>query len=111
MSVRSLSELRDVVITITGSPMPIDAYKAVTKRVEDLESQYLNSLDEAGVSQNLSDIGTDVAPVKLVVTGTTAYKIYVFDFYTDFANATYVFDFVETAPNVGQKQVYNRLID
>ena len=96
MSVRHLTEVRDVTIVIRGAPMPIDAYKAVNTKVEQLESQYLNSLDEDGVSQNL----VDLAAAKSVITGATPFKVYVFDLTTDFAAGTYTFAYGETAPNV-----------
>lgn len=96
MSLRALTEVRDVNIVITGAPMPIDAYDAITRKVKDFEGQYIYSLDEAGVSQGL----TDVTAVKSVLTGNTPYQIYVFDLTTDFAGGVYTFAFVEKAPNV-----------
>ena len=96
MSLRALTETRDVTITITGAPMPIDAYDAITRRVKDLECKYRNSLDETGTSVGL----TDVTAVKSVITGNTPYQIYVFDLTTDFAGGVYTFAFVEKAPNV-----------
>ena len=95
MGVRSLSELRDVSIVITGAPMPIDGYKALVKKVEDFESIYLNSLDSAGVSQGLSDL----TAVKSVATGNTPYRLHVFNVTTVYATGTYTFDYVETVPN------------
>lgn len=96
MSLRALTEVRDVEIVVTGAPMPIDAYDAIVQRVKDLECEYVDSLDEAGVSQGL----TDVAAVNSVVTGKTPYQIYVFQLTTDFAGGVYTFAFVEKAPNV-----------
>lgn len=96
MSLRALTEVRDVDIVITGAPMPIDAYDAIVQRVKDLECEYVDSLDEAGVPQGL----VDVAAVKSVITGKTPYQIYVFDLTTDFTGGVYTFAFVEKAPNV-----------
>ena len=91
-----ITELRDVEIVVSGGAMPIDAMKAVVNKVEQLERQYENSLDEAGVPQGL----VDLAVAKSVLTGTTPFKIYVFDLTTDFAGGVYTFAYVETAPNV-----------
>jgi len=95
MSLRALTEVRDITLTITGVTS-IDALDAVSDTLKDLECQYVNSLDDAGVTQGL----TDLAAAKTVITGKTPYNIYVFDVTTDFAGGVYTFAFVEKANNV-----------
>jgi hypothetical protein len=92
---RNFQEFRDVTPTITGT-LPIEAISAVAQKIYQLEEQYVNSLDEDGVSQGLSDL----ADATVILTGNTPYKIYVFTLTTTFATGTYAFTFVESAPNV-----------
>lgn len=42
----------------------------------------------------------DVTAKKVILTGNTPYKVYVFDLTTVLADATYTFEFVEEVPNV-----------
>lgn len=94
---QSITEKRDVSINYgtTGTPavsetMPIDAYAAVVGKVEELEAAYhLNPT----AATNLSAAST-------VFTGKQLFQIYSFNITTDYANATYTFDFVEVRPNV-----------
>jgi len=94
MSVRHISEFRDVTIT-NGDPQPLDAAKAFVKKVEQLEAQYVNSLDADGNSDldNLDNVVT-------VLTGATPYKVYVVELTADFAAGAYGAKYLETAPNV-----------
>ena len=92
----NFSNRRDVTVTITGAPMPLDAYKAVYKKVEEFEDKYYNSLNESGTSEGL----TNITAASAVLTGTTAYKVYAFTVTTVYATGTYTFAFIEAAPNV-----------
>jgi hypothetical protein len=92
---RNFQEFRDVTPTITGT-LPIEAISAVAEKIYKLEEQYINSLDENGVSQGL----VNLAGATTILTGNTPYKIYVFTLTTTFATGTYAFTFVESAPNI-----------
>lgn len=92
---QGLTEHRDVDITISGGPMPLDAYKAITQKVQDVEDTYANNSS----TPDIGTPGTQVA-VSVVLTGATPYKVYSFDVYADLSAGTYNFAFVEAAPNV-----------
>lgn len=93
MSVRqAITEFRDVDITITGSPMPIDAYKAVIERVALLEGQWAKNPDAAA--------NPDLKDVPAVFTGTLPFQLYVFNVTAVNAAGVYEFEFVEVRPNV-----------
>lgn len=79
---------QDIVDQTAQIAMTADAYKAVIKRVEDLEEKH------AKVPQ------TNFTDQAAVLTGATPYKVYSFTVTADFANAIYTFIFVEEAPNV-----------
>lgn len=89
-------DLRPVIIGFGGTElapapaMSADAYKAVVKRVEEIEKKY---------NENSASVA-DVTAKKVILTGNTPYKVYVFDLTTVLANATYTFEFVEEVPNV-----------
>lgn len=69
--------------------MPIDAYKAVTKRVEETEFDYFN--DPASV--------TDLTAATVLLTGTLVQKVYKFTVTSVKATGTYTFVYVGTYPN------------
>lgn len=88
--------LRKVIIGFGGTElapapaMSADAYKAVVKRVEEIEKKY---------NENSASV-VDVTAKKVILTGNTPYKVYVFDLTTVLATATYTFEFVEEVHNV-----------
>lgn len=94
---QAITEKRDVSINFgtTGDPAasklaPIDAYAAVLNKVQELEALY---------HQNPS-AATDLSAKSTVFTGKLPFQLYAFDVTTDYANATYTFDFTEVRPNV-----------
>jgi hypothetical protein len=84
-------ELRPVIIEFGGTEldsapaMSTDAYKAVVKRVEEIEKKY----------NEYPDSVVDVTDAKVILTGYTPYTVYVFNLTTVLSNATYKFEFVE----------------
>lgn len=88
---KNFSELRPITLVITGTPINLDGYRAIVAKAQELENQYENSLDEAGVSSGLTDLTTATA----VLTSNNPYKKYTFNLTTVFATGTYTFDFVE----------------
>lgn len=95
MAAKNFSELRPITLTITGTPINLDGYRAIIAKAQELENQYENSLDEDGVSSGL----TNLTAAKAVLTSNNPYKVYIFDLTTVFATGTYTFDFVEEAAN------------
>lgn len=89
-------DLRPVIIGFGGTElapapaMSADAYKAVVKRVEEIEKKY---------NENSASVA-DVTAKKVILIGNTPYKVYVFDLTTVLEDATYTFEFVEEVPNV-----------
>lgn len=100
MGTKSLTEYRDVNITITGAPMPIDAYASIIGKVRQLECNYENSLDDAGVTDLV-----DLAAEKCVATANHMHQIYIFDLTTVYATGEYTFDFLEVARNTEEATV------
>jgi len=95
------SEFRNVTIALDNGvdaqvAMPIDAYKAVFKKVEEIESKV-----EAGVAP------ADLADDTVVLTGASKYSIYIFTVTTTVATGVYEFVFEEAAPNVEESTVLN----
>lgn len=88
-NIKDLYMGRNLKISITGD-QPLDAFKAITKRIGDIENKY---------NSNPSSV-TDVTTAKTVVTGATPYAIYVYTLTTVVATGTYTAVFVEKAPNV-----------
>lgn len=86
----AFSEIRDVIIKYDAVPVafPIDGYAAVVNKVREIEEKH------AQVAQ------PDLTAAKVVLTGRTPYKIYVFDLTSVMATGTYTFEFQEVAPNV-----------
>lgn len=88
-------DLRPVIIGFGGTElapapaMSADAYKAVVKRVEEIEKKY---------NEEPSSV-EDVTIKKVILTGNASYKIYVFNLTTVLEDATYTFEFVEEVPN------------
>lgn len=88
-------DLRPVIIGFGGtelSPAPAmsaDVYKAVVKRVEEIEKKY---------NEEPSSV-EDVTTKKVILTGNASYKVYVFNLTTVLEDATYTFEFVEEVPN------------
>jgi len=91
----SLKAKRPVSVSVTGAPMDPVAYRGVDFKVRELEEQYENSLNAAGVSSGL----TDLTAAKCIVTVNHPNRIYVFNLTTVFATGTYTFAYVESAPN------------
>ncbi len=87
----AFTEFRNVTISYGGSQpaMPIDAYKAVVRQVEEWEKKV-----SMGVAPD------NLTAVNVAITGTQRYKTHVFSVTTTFASGTYVFDWVETVPTV-----------
>ena len=81
--------VRAVTITITGQVATPDAFKAIFKRIEELEKKYENN--NASVANLTSS--------KVVVTGNTPFKIYVFTVTSVMSSGTYTIAFVKEAPN------------
>ena len=86
---RNFDEVRPVKITI-ATAISTDAHKAVIHRVEKLEAMY--DADPASV--------TDVTAQKVVLTGNTPYKIFVFNLTLVIATGDYTFAYVKENPNV-----------
>mgnify|MGYP003402218164 FL=1 len=80
--------MRNISITVTGSCTP-DAYKALIRRIEDMEVKY---------STNTSSV-SDVTAASAVVTGTTPFKIYVFTLTSVMATGTYTAVYAGDAPS------------
>ena len=85
---RNFDEVRPVKITIAAA-ISTDAHKAVIKRVEEIEERYNASPTSVA----------DVTAAKVVLTGNTPYKIFVFNLTTVIATGDYTFAFVKEAPN------------
>lgn len=81
--------MRDLTITITGA-CSLDAHKAFTKRVGDIEQKY---------ADNPASVG-DLLAGTVVVTGALPHKIHVFTVTSTMATGTYAATFVETKPNI-----------
>lgn len=79
---------RNISVTLTNA-MPMDAMKAILKRIDDLETQRFNGATVA-----------DITAGTAVVTGATPFKVYVFTFTSVMATGTYTAVFEEAAPNV-----------
>lgn len=72
---------------ITGATMPMDAYKAAYKKVEDLECKH----EQSAVA--------DISAATTAIIGTTPYKVHVFTLTTEMTTGVYEFIYVETVPN------------
>ena len=81
--------MRNISIDITGS-MSTDAYKALIKRIEDIELEY------SRVPSSVSDLSS----ASTVLTGTTPFKIYAFTLTSVMSSGTYTAVYVGEAPNV-----------
>lgn len=86
------SEFRNVTVSITyavpATNLPIDAIKAATNKIEEIEGQYF---------KNPSSV-TDLAGAAVIVTGTQNFQVHVFNVTTTIATGTYGFEYVETVP-------------
>lgn len=81
----------------TANAMPIDAYKGLITKIEELEAKYL--ADPTSVA--------DVTAVNAVVTGTTHRFIYVFTFTSVMATGEYTALFTEQATSTEESEVLN----
>lgn len=86
---RAFTELRDVTITITGAPAPIDFYDAVIQKVKDSETLYENDSDQTNITAEPS-----------VLTGKTPYKVYTYDATVNWSTGVYTFAYTGVYPNV-----------
>lgn len=88
----AFKEVRDVIIKYDAVAVafPIDAYASIAAKVREIEDRHVL------VAQ------TDLTASKIVLTGRTPYKIYVFDITSVMATGTYTFEFQEVAPNVDE---------
>lgn len=86
---RAFTELRDVTITITGAPAPIDFYDAVIQKVKDSETLYENNPNQ-----------TNITALPSVLTGKTPYKVYTYNATVNWSAGTYTFAYTGAYPNV-----------
>lgn len=89
------SEFRDVKITFgtiaEQTALPIDAIKAATLKVQEMEYAYA----QGTLTADLSDV---VVPM----TGSSRFKLYSFNVTTVLANGEYTFTFNEAVPNASE---------
>lgn len=98
----AFSEFRNVKVTFDNGidaqgAMPIDAYKAVINKVQEIESKVASGATPA-----------DLADTTVVLTGTSKYAIYIFTVTTTVATGEYEFVFEEAAPNVEESTTLNQ---
>lgn len=90
----AFSEERDIILDYNATGQlaaPIDFYKAVMVKIEEMEAAYA-----AG------SLTADLAAVAVLLVGANRNQIHVANVTTTLASASYTFDYVETVPDASQ---------
>lgn len=83
----AISEYRNVVLTVSGPALPIDALRAVTNTIKEIEGRYA-MLGATGQP--------DQTAVAIKRTGVLGFQVHNFTLTTVLATATYTFAYVST---------------